>query len=194
MEEFKDVTTIQSRNELTTIWNYWVSKRNLLKTQILTRDTKKQIDEINIYLGELNQHDKKLISKNRYVASKKYADKKAAEKQQQEQEEIEYKESLRNVAQELARHQQNKSEIRAQIKTTKNQITFLEEEMAKYADEIGLTALKVQLNHLEKTLSEPIKTSCNHRNKEERRSSISHGFGDFTRFWRCKDCGYNWDD
>ena len=65
MELFQDVNTINSRNELNTIWNYWLAKKNLLKTQTLTRGTKKQIDQIKSYLCVLHHHDNKLISQIR---------------------------------------------------------------------------------------------------------------------------------
>ena len=191
MEQFQDVNTIQTRNELTDIWNYWVAKDNLIKSKDKMNQERKEIAD---YLQELRERDKELISQNRSNAAKARAAKKEAERLAKEAEEREYQESLIQVTKDVQKHNENKARISSQIDDVYVQIKICEIKMQKYADEIGLTALKEQLNNLQKELKKPIKTCCKHRNKYQRQGSISHGFGDFTRFWKCTDCGHTWDD
>ena len=191
MEQFQDVNTIKTRNELTDIWNYWVARKNLIKSKVNSEQESKEISD---YLEELIERDKELIKQNRSNAAKARAAKKEAERLAKEAEEREYQESLIQIAEDVRIHNENKARVSSEIDDVYVQIKICEIKMQKYADEIGLTALKEQLNNLQKELKKPIKTCCKHRNKYQRQGSISHGFGDFTRFWKCSDCGHTWDD
>ena len=191
MEQFQDVNTIKTRNELTDIWNYWVARKNLVKSKITYEQEK---HEITNYLQELQDRDKELIRQNRSNAAKARAAKKEAERLAKEAEEREYQESLIQIAEDIRIHNENKARITLEIDDVYVQIKICEIKMQKYADEIGLTALKEQLNNLQKKLKKPIKTCCKHRNTYERQSSTSLGYGEFVRYYKCADCGHTWDD
>jgi len=191
MEQFQDVNTIKTRNELTDIWNYWVARKNLVKSKITYEQEK---HEITNYLQELQDRDKELIKQNRSNAAKARAAKKEAERLAKEAEEREYQESLIQIAEDVRIHNENKARITSEIDDVYVQIKICEIKMQKYADEIGLTALKEQLNNLQKELKKPIKTCCKHRNTYERQSSTSLGYGEFVRYYKCADCGHTWDD
>jgi len=180
MKKFQDVNTIQTRNELTDIWNYWVSKKQLIKST-------QEKEKIAYYLDELTKRDKEIIKENRSNAAKMRAAKKEAE-------EREYQEFLVQIAEDVKKHNENKVQISLQIDNINKEINACEKKMAKYAKKIGLTELNEQLLNLKKELNKPIKTCCKHRNKFERRSSTSLGYGEFIRYYKCADCGHCWDD
>lgn len=187
MEEFQDVNTIQTRNELTDIWNYWVAKKQLIKST-------QEKEKIANYLDELTKRDKEIIKENRSNSAKMRAAKKEAERLAKEAEEREYQESLVQIAEDVKKHNENKVQISLQIDNINKEIDACEKKMKKYAKKIGLTELKEQLLNLKEELNKPIKTCCKHRNKFERWSSKSLGYGEFIRYYKCSDCGYCWDD
>jgi len=202
MEQFQDVNTIQSRDELTDIWNYYVAKENLISKSYSTSligNKRKNEDlgektKISNYLKELQVRDKELIRQNRSNAAKARAAKKEAERLAKEVEELEYQESLIQIAEDVRIYNENKARVASEIDDVYSQIDICEIKMKKYADEIGLTELENKLQNLQKELNKPIKTCCKHRNKYQRQGSISHGYGEFTRFYKCADCGHTWDD
>lgn len=190
MEQFQDVNTIKTRDELTTIWNFWVAKIELIK---LIDDSKQRVI-INNYLNELTKRDNEIIKENRSNAAKMRAAKKEADRQAKEAAEREYQESLIQIAEDVKIHNENKVQISLQIDNINKEIDVCKKKMEKYANKIGLTKLQKQLCNLTKELNKPIKTCCKHRNTFERRSSTSIGYGDCIRYYKCADCGHCWDD
>ena len=133
MEQFQDVNTIKTRNELTDIWNYWVARKNLIKSKV---NSEQESKKISVYLEELQERDKELIKQNRSNAAKARAAKKEAERLAKEAEERKYQESLIQIAEDVRIHNKNKARITSEIDDVYVQIKICEVKMQKYADEI----------------------------------------------------------
>lgn len=194
MEEFKSANSITSRNELTTVWNYWVAKLQLLKMQSKTVPNPKlqiEIECINAYFEELTSRDKELIKEKRSKAAKERAQKKQEEKLAEEERRREYEASLVKIASEVEEDKRLKNSIRAEITSTQAEIARLEEDVQRYAIKIGLPNLRQHLSKLEKDVNKPIITSCKHTENVENYKTVYY-FDDRTNYFRCNDCGYTW--
>jgi len=127
--EFKPTSEILDRPELTAIWNYWVSKYNLLNRQKLTKGKTQEMRTINDYLNELKIRDKELISENRSNAAKKRADQKRraeeeALRQKLEEEQVNRQKKLVFDA-EFPAFNKECSDINAEIDSLQKQIQEL---------------------------------------------------------------------
>ena len=111
-DEFIPVSDITDRDELITIWNYYVSKKKLLVNQNAKKD---KIKEIKDYLIQLDNRDKEI---KRYNAKKRYAEQKKFKKEA----EIREKQMIETVKKELEEDKQKKEEI-------KHEMQELEKEM-----------------------------------------------------------------
>lgn len=201
MEEFIDVKNIKTRDELDTVWNYWVHKLKYLKKinwyNNTIESTTENINNIRKYIDELCVRDKELIKEIRSFAIKERAAKKESEKialnLEIEKDKLEYQSFVDIITKEIEQDKKLKSELRSHIESSNNQVKIFEQKMEKYAAEIGLTALREELKCLESEVSKPIKTSCKHRNivVKDRRYSA----GDSYYLYNCKDCDITfWDE
>lgn len=189
MEEFKDVSTIDSREELTSIWNYWVNKGKLLQSNsdLIIQEQKKNIDA---YLDELNLRDK-------YLRSKIAKERAAARQAKKEQEERERQEIIAQNIKAVEEDRLLKEKIRKEISYLKEQIKLIEEEGMRYCIELGLYKHIDKIKLLEKELTKPLKSSCLHNNSKKRKqSSYSYskdGSESVTHYYICEDCSYCWE-
>jgi chromosome segregation ATPase len=199
MNNFQDVSTISSRKELSTIWNYWTSKLELLKMNRETRDIKKQIANINSYLEIISERDSELISKKKSKSNKKTSSKKKTRENNTEtntdnnrespklKENHEYQELLVRVTEEVEQYKQHKFEISIQIENVNQQIAFLEKDMEKFSTEIGLTCLKKRLKLLKIDFNAPMITTCKHY-KTNRHTTADYGYGEYDEINICIHC------
>lgn len=183
MTEFKEVSTINTREELIDIWNYWMYKMKLLKRS--NPENKEEIREIKSYIDQLSVRDKKLISLKRSIAAKERAARKA-------EDERKYQESVLIAREQVNADKLRKSKIQEEINNKNEQIKLLEIQLANYAKEIGLTLLKKQVDNLNKKLSKTIKPPCQHRNKSCGSLVYTGSFPH--RNYNCHDCGHSWEE
>lgn len=195
MEEFKNVDNIHSRQELIVIRNYWVGKYKLLTLEPVTKHIEKQKNAISVYLNELKERDDTLKVCERLQAAKERASKKAAKKVLEEEKEKEYQASLVIIAEEIKQEEQKKAELNEQLILAEKQLIPLQqqlnEKIKEYADEIGFTNVKNQIQQLTKELNAPIKTSCKHVKHDSVRKRT--GYVGYTNYCTCQACGLKWE-
>jgi chromosome segregation ATPase len=190
MDSFQSPKSIKTRDELTTIWNYWVAKERMLRRQAGTEDERNEIDE---YLNkQLAPRDKELIALNRSKQAKERMTKKEAEKLVKEEEELKYQANLTLILKEKEQYKKRQEEAKEQITEMKRQLNPLEEELAriceKFGLESGMTDIKTRLETLEKEVSCPLKTSCKHMKKIN--TACDSWTGTYT--YHCPDCNSKW--
>lgn len=168
-DEFKPVSEILTRSELTIIWNYCTSKHQFLCSQKGLEHNDQEIQTILDYFKQLKIRDKELISINRSNAAKIRAEKKRqAEEEEQrkkyEEEEFNKQKQLTFDA-EFPAFDKECSDINDEIKDLQKQIYALEQK--------------------KKELQRNFKDKCVHRFGKE----ISDRY-DSTKWVVCEICAY----
>lgn len=151
-DEFTPVSSIADRNTFLCIWNYYVSKRNMLAKQ---KADKAKITEIDNYLNQLNNRDKEIKRDN---AIKRHAEKKRIKTEEQNK----ITKMIETVTKQLEEHAHKKEGINREMQVLEKEIKEKQALMAEYARQIGLTILQEKYNELRIEFNKKPITSCRH--------------------------------
>lgn len=185
MSPFQKVHTIETRDQLTIIWNYWLGKRDMLQMNNSNQSTRQQIEQINVYILLLKARDKQLISINRSNAAKSRAEKKAKEEAEKQaeitREQLEFDTQHPKVLIEVEEQQNKKAQLLDSIQEIETQLKELKKST-------GVYDLERKIKRLKKDYEAPIKTSCKHLRMKEYRKQINSFIS--KKMCACISCGY----